>query len=92
MSKWHKLVNGRHGKGITMEQLRRATYRLPADAADFLERSAKRNLTSANAEVVRAIRERMERETKTATGQSLPAHPVAVPHETALQGGPAFHG
>ena len=75
-----------------MSEPRRATYRLPADAIEFLEKASKKNLTSANAEVVRAIRERMEREMKAATGQSLPAHPVAVPHDTALPGGPETHG
>ena len=41
----------------------RRTFRLPPDAVSFLEAEAKRNLTSQNAEVVRAIRERLQRVT-----------------------------
>lgn len=56
--------------------------RVPADVKEFLAAEAERNASSQSSEIVRAIRERMER-TKAATGQSLPAHPVAVPHDTA---------
>lgn len=37
----------------------RMTVRLPADVAKFLDRMAKENFTSRNAEVIRSIRERM---------------------------------
>lgn len=65
--------------------------RLPPDLKGWIEDQAKRYGGSQNAEIVRAVRERMER-AKAATGQSLPAHPVAVSHDTALPGGPAIHG
>ena len=35
---------------------------LPADCKAWLEREAQRNLSSANSEIVRAIRQRMEAE------------------------------
>jgi hypothetical protein len=38
----------------------RMTIRLPRSAADFLDREAKENYTSRNAEIVRSIRERMK--------------------------------
>ncbi|WP_210482797.1 DNA-binding protein [Microvirga antarctica] len=49
----------------------RMTVRLPASAAQFLDGLAKENFTSRNAEIVRSVRERMDREaqTKTATKQ-----------------------
>lgn len=53
----------------TLEVSRR-TLRLPQDAADFLDRLATKNCTSVNAEIVRSVRERMERHhpsTKTAS-------------------------
>lgn len=40
----------------------RRTLRLPQDATDFLDRLATKNCTSVNAEIVRSVRERMERE------------------------------
>lgn len=43
------------------------TLRLPADAKAFLEAQAERNGSSQNSEIVRCIRDRMDRETKTAT-------------------------
>jgi len=43
------------------------TLRLPADAKFFLETQAQRNGSSQNSEIVRCIRDRMDRETKTAT-------------------------
>lgn len=52
----------------TLEVSRR-TLRLPQDAADFLDRIATKNCTSVNAEIVRSVREMMERHppsTKTA--------------------------
>tara|TARA_R100000365_G_C2701780_1_gene40039 strand:+ start:322 stop:495 length:174 start_codon:yes stop_codon:yes gene_type:complete len=38
----------------------RLTLRLPSDAKAFIERQAAHNFTSANAEIVRCIRERMK--------------------------------
>lgn len=38
----------------------RMTVRLPADAMRFLEQEAKADFTSKNAQIVRAIRERMK--------------------------------
>lgn len=43
------------------------TLRLPADAKAFLEGQAERNGSSQNSEIIRCIRDRMEREMKTAT-------------------------
>ncbi|MDR7034521.1 Arc family DNA-binding protein [Mesorhizobium sp. BE184] len=45
------------------------TLRLPADAKAFLEAQAHRNGSSQNSEIVRCIRDRMDRETKTATSE-----------------------
>ena len=44
-----------------MEPEQRATFRVPNDVRAFLIAEAKRNCTSLNAEVIRAVRERMER-------------------------------
>ncbi|GJD69915.1 hypothetical protein [Methylobacterium gnaphalii] len=65
--------------------------RLPPDLKAFVVGQATRNSSTQNSEIVRAIRERMER-TKPATGESLQAHPAAGPNETACQGGPIHHG
>ena len=48
-----------------MEKERRATFRVPEDVQRFLAIEARRNCTSQNAEVIRAVRERMERANKT---------------------------
>lgn len=42
----------------------RMTVRLPVDVAGFLDRQAKENFTSRNAEVIRSIKERMIRTEK----------------------------
>ncbi|RVJ66732.1 DNA-binding protein [Sinorhizobium medicae] len=52
-----------------MEEVR-MTLRLPADAAAYLEEKARENLTSRNAEVVRAVRERMKREQELEKGDA----------------------
>jgi predicted HicB family RNase H-like nuclease len=43
--------------------------RLPPDAKAFISAQAGRNGSSLNSEVVRCIRDRMDRETKTATAE-----------------------
>ena len=65
--------------------------RLPADLKAFVADQADRYGNTLNSEIVRAVRERMERTTP-ATGESLQAAPAAGSHSTALQGGPATHG
>lgn len=68
------------------------TFRMPGDVQAFLADEARHNRTSKNAELVRAVRERMER-AKPTTGESLQATaPAAGHHDTALQGGPEIHG
>jgi hypothetical protein len=75
-----------------MKEHVRATFRVPLEAANFLTAQAERNFTSVNAEVVRSIRERMER-AKTATGEKFGDRtPVAAQNETACQGGSITHG
>ena len=74
-----------------MRQIKPFGLRLPPDAKAWVEQQAERHKSSQNAEIVRAVRERMERTTP-ATGESLQAAPVAGSHSTALQGGPATHG
>ena len=44
----------------------RTTFRMPEDVKTFLASEAKRNFTSQNAEIIRAIRERMDRTNNTA--------------------------
>lgn len=71
----------------TSEQYSRRTLRLPKDATEFLDRVARENCTSANAEIIRAVRERMDR-MKAAVGEKLPGtNPTAGRYEPALQGG-----
>lgn len=75
-----------------MEREQRATFRMPDDVRGFLASEARRNCTSANAEFVRSVRERMDR-AKAATGEKFGDRtPAAVPNETALAGGPITHG
>lgn len=45
-------------------EVSRRTLRLPQDAAEFLDHLATKNCTSVNAEIVRSVRERMEREAR----------------------------
>jgi predicted HicB family RNase H-like nuclease len=45
------------------------TLRLPPDAKAFIAAQAERNTSSQNSEIIRCIRDRMDRETKTATEQ-----------------------
>lgn len=65
--------------------------RLPPDAKAWVEAQAKRFGSSQNHEIVRAVRERMER-VEAAAGNSFQASPAAVQNETAFQGGPITHG
>jgi hypothetical protein len=69
----------------------RMTFRMPPDVEAFLSAEADHNCTSKNAELIRAVRERMQR-AKPTTGESFQAHPAAADHGTALQGGPVTHG
>jgi hypothetical protein len=45
--------------------------RLPNDAKAFIEAEAERNGSSQNSEIIRCVRERMERQ-----GKEMPAQPV----------------
>ncbi|HJE24952.1 MAG TPA: hypothetical protein K8W01_14950 [Methylorubrum populi] len=66
--------------------------RLPPDIKIWIEDQAAKHATSQNSEIIRSIRERMER-AKPTTGESLQATAPAVgPNDTALQGGPEIHG
>lgn len=65
--------------------------RVPADVKAFLAAEAEKNASSQTSEIVRAVRERMER-TKPATGRSCQASPAAGPNDTACQGGPITRG
>lgn len=66
--------------------------RLPPDAKAWVEDQARRYGSSQNAEIVRAVRERMER-AQAATGEKFGDRaPAAVTHSTALPGGSATHG
>lgn len=65
--------------------------RLPPDAKAWVEDQARRYGSSQNAEIVRAVRERMER-AKVVAGDSLPADPATVPNRAALPGGAITHG
>lgn len=51
----------------------RMTIRVPKSAADFLDREAKENYTSRNAEIVRSIRERMKKAAGDNPGRNNPA-------------------
>lgn len=62
----------------------RQTVSLPQDAVSFLDRSAKYNFTSRNAEIVRSIRERMQAATGGRFGDTTPA---AAENHAARQGG-----
>ncbi|QDI82366.1 Arc family DNA-binding protein [Methylorubrum populi] len=66
--------------------------RLPPDIKAWIIDQAAKHATSQNSEIIRSIRERMER-SKPTTGESLQAEaPAAGPDDTALQGGPITHG
>ena len=66
--------------------------RLPPDAKAWVATQAQTYGNSQNAEIVRAVRERMDR-AKAATGEKFGDRtPAAVTNETALQGGPVTHG
>jgi len=49
------------------------TVRLPASAVEFLDDEADREFTSRNAQIVRAIRERMDRQKAEGTSAVTPA-------------------
>lgn len=66
--------------------------RLPADLKAWIEREAERNSSSQNSEIVRSVRERMEK-AQAATGEKFGDRaPAAVTHSTALPGGAVTHG
>lgn len=69
----------------------RVTFRMPEGVHAFLAAEAAENFTSLNAEIVRSVRERMERARPT-TGQSFQAPPAAGPTDAALPGGAITHG
>ena len=62
--------------------------RFPPDVKAWLASEADRYGSSQNAEIVRAVRERMDR-MKAVAGGSFQADPATVTHETAFPGGPA---
>jgi hypothetical protein len=70
-----------------MKEEIRMTLRLPPSAVAFLDDIAKGNFTSRNAEIVRSIRERMERSVTTAGVGFADTTPAVVSDTTALQGG-----
>lgn len=51
----------------------RMTVRLPSEAVEFLDRVAKENFTSRNAEIVRSVREREKAATGAKFRDSTPA-------------------
>lgn len=53
----------------------RITLRMPRDVRAFLTAEAARNLTSQNAEIVRAIRERMNRAGRNERGRARATEP-----------------
>ena len=65
--------------------------RLPPDAKAWVEDQARRYGSSQNAEIVRAVRERMER-TKATTGVQFGDQAPAAAHEAARKGDPVTHG
>lgn len=66
--------------------------RLPPDVKAFVAMEAERNACSQTSEIVRAIRERMER-TKAATGGEFgDLTPAADQNRSALPGALATHG
>lgn len=66
---------------------RRLTVRLPGPVADWLIAAKDAEGSTVNFEIIRSVRERMQRAEAT-TGESLQAHPAAADHEPALSGGP----
>jgi len=69
----------------------RMTVSLPVDATEFLDREAEKDCTSRNAQIVRSIRERME---KVTAGEALVGEaPPSLNETTALASGvPNHHG
>lgn len=51
----------------------RMTVRLPKSAAEFLDKEARNNFTSRNAEIVRSIRERMKNDDGVKFGDRAPS-------------------
>lgn len=62
----------------TYDAVARMTLRMPEELYAYVTRAARHNFTSANAEIVRAIRKRMEREPKSASEGVAPP-PKASP-------------
>lgn len=61
----------------TLDTMSRRTLRLPQDATEFLGRLAAENCTSVNAEIIRAVRERIARIKSASEGVAPP--PKASP-------------
>ncbi|WP_448953080.1 Arc family DNA-binding protein [Labrys neptuniae] len=54
----------------------RVTLRLPVEASEFLSQMAKELFTSKNAEIVRSIKERMDREVAKAATKEKSGNPA----------------
>ena len=52
--------------GMDRETKTQLKVRLPADVKEWIERQVAKNASSQNSEIVRAVRERMDRESKPA--------------------------
>ncbi|WP_197739381.1 DNA-binding protein [Methylobacterium sp. P1-11] len=74
-----------------MRQGEQMKIRLPADLKAFVAGQAERYGNSQNAEIVRAVRERMER-TLATTGVQFGDQAPAAAHEAARKGDPVTHG
>jgi predicted transcriptional regulator len=55
----------------------RRTVRLPDDAAEFLRQQAEKHCTSQNSELVRSVRERMDRENASPSAGATVTGPTA---------------
>lgn len=65
--------------------------RLPPDIKRWIEEQASRYGGSQNAEIIRAVREKMER-TQATTGVQFGDQAPAAAHDTVRKGGPVTHG
>lgn len=70
-----------------MQDVIRMTVSLPRDAVEFLDRHARHEVTSRNAQIVRSIRERMQ-----AAGEQIGVLAPAATQTTALASGVSTHG
>ncbi|TCN30307.1 hypothetical protein [Sinorhizobium americanum] len=69
-----------------MSDMVRLNIRLPADVAAYLDETSKTNLTSRNAEVVRAVRERMQSERVRLQAEWSPPPADQHPHQGSVEG------